>query len=66
MSADPLRDDRGRFRQATWAERVFGPAAAPPPASPPKPKAKIPAGPMGTQPPEADDLIRLALRHLRR
>jgi hypothetical protein len=63
---DPLRSPDGRFR-STWAERVFGPAAAPPPASPPKAKAKakIPAGPRG-EPPDATDLIRAALRHLRR
>jgi hypothetical protein len=66
--SDPLRGPDGRYRSPTLTERLFGPPAAPPPApppEPPKPRGRmIPAGPMGTEPPEGD-LIRLALRHRR-
>jgi hypothetical protein len=67
MGTDPLRGPDGRYRSPTLTERVFGPAPASPPAPPPEPPkpARIPAGPMGAEP-EADDLIRLALRRLRR
>ena len=65
---DPLRSPDGRFRAPTAAERLFGPVPAPELPEPrPKPHRgpAIPAGPMGTELPETD-LIRAALRHLRR
>jgi hypothetical protein len=63
---DPLRDAHGRFRAPTPAERLglTTPEPAPPPAPPPRGPA-IPAGPMGTTLPEADDLIRAALQRHR-
>jgi hypothetical protein len=65
---DPLRSPDGRFRAPTAAERLFGPVPAEPPEPRPEPRRgpAIPAGPMGTELPEGDDLIRLTLRRLRR